>query len=70
MLHVKVEAYRDEDMWCARGVKEDIFTQASTYDELIENVKSAVHLHYEDELKGGEKIDLLLMVELEIIDVA
>lgn len=70
MRHVKVEAYHDGEMWCAKGVKESIFTQGRTYDELIENVKEAVALHFEDEIKAGEKVDVLMMSELEIVSVA
>lgn len=70
MLHVKIEAYHDGEMWCARGVKESIFTQGRTYDELIENIKEAVALHFEDEIKAGGKVDVLIMSELEIVNVA
>ncbi len=44
---VKIEAYHDGEFWCARGVSEDIFTQGETLDELIENIKEAVELHFE-----------------------
>ena len=43
---VKIEAYHDGDFWCARGIGEDIFTQGETFDELIENIKEAVALHF------------------------
>jgi hypothetical protein len=45
---VKLEAYHDGDDGCARGIGEGIFTQGKTCDELIENVKEAVVLHFED----------------------
>ena len=45
---VKVEAYHDGTFWCARGIREDVFTQGRTLDELMKNVKEAVSLHYED----------------------
>lgn len=44
---VKIEAYHDGDSWCARGIGEDIFTQVETLDELAENVREAVELHFE-----------------------
>ena len=51
---VKIDTYFDGEYWCARGVNEDIFTQGETYDELLRNIKEAVTLHLEDELKKGE----------------
>jgi predicted RNase H-like HicB family nuclease len=45
---LKIEAYHDGEFWCARAVGEDIFTQGQTMDELIENIKEAVALHYAD----------------------
>lgn len=44
---VKIEAYHDGEFWCARGISESIFTQGQTFDELIENIKEAVALHFE-----------------------
>lgn len=45
---VKMEIYRDGDTWCARGIGEDIFTQAETVDELFRNIIEAVTLHFEN----------------------
>jgi hypothetical protein len=39
---VKMETYRDDDHWFARGIGEDIFTQADTADELFRNIAEAV----------------------------
>jgi predicted RNase H-like HicB family nuclease len=44
---VKIEAYHDGEFWCARGIGEDIFTQGETLDELMENIKEAVALHFD-----------------------
>jgi len=44
---VKIEVYNDGEFWCARGIGEDIFTQARTVDELYANIKEAVDLHLE-----------------------
>lgn len=63
---VKMETYFDGEYWCARGTTEDIFTQGSTYDELLKNIKEAVTLHFEDELVKGKKIEILVMSEMEI----
>ena len=45
---VKVEVYNDGEFWCARGIGEDVFTQAKTVDELYANIREAVNLHFED----------------------
>jgi hypothetical protein len=45
---VKTEVYKDGDTWCARGLGEDIFTQAETADELFRNIKEAVAVHFEN----------------------
>ena len=63
---VKIETYFDGENWCARGTSEDIFTQGSTYDELLKNIKEAVALHFEDELTKGKTIEVLVMSEMEI----
>ena len=45
---VKVEVYQEDDMWCARGIGHDIFTQGQTVDELFRNIREAVALHFEN----------------------
>ncbi|HWP91525.1 MAG TPA: type II toxin-antitoxin system HicB family antitoxin [Thermodesulfobacteriota bacterium] len=64
---VKIEAYHDGELWCARGIGEDIFTQGETFDQLIENIKEAVALHFE----GAESLpDVLLLSEVKLSSVA
>ncbi len=63
---LKVEAYHDGEYWCARAIGEDIFTQGKTLDELMENVREAVSLHFEDRLRGGETLSILVMSETEV----
>jgi predicted RNase H-like HicB family nuclease len=46
---VKIETYFDGEFWCARGIGEDIFTQGKTLDELHQNIKEAVAVHYGEE---------------------
>ena len=58
---VKIEAYNDGEMWCARGLGVDVFTQAETLDELIVNIREAVSLHFEGE---AETPDILVLSEL------
>ena len=60
---VKIEAYHDDEYWCARGIGDDIFTQGKTFDELIENIKEAVALHFEDD-KSLPDVLLLSKVKL------
>lgn len=63
---VKVEAYYDGTFWCARGIGADFFTQGRTLDDLMKNVKEAASLHFEDALKRGETLNLLLISETEV----
>ncbi|MBI3951512.1 MAG: type II toxin-antitoxin system HicB family antitoxin [Acidobacteria bacterium] len=64
---VKIEAYHGGELWCARGIGEDIFTQGETFDELVENIKEAVALHFE----GVSPLpDVLLLSEVRLSDVA
>ncbi len=49
---VKIETYFDGEFWCARGIGEDIFTQGATLDELFQNIKEAVALHFGDTKEG------------------
>jgi len=60
---VKFELYNDGEWWCARGIGVDIFTQGETLDELMENIKEAVEVHFEDVLFSGEEIKILSISE-------
>jgi len=60
---VKMETYHDGEFWCARGIGEDIFTQGETFDELIENIKEAVALHFDD---VSPLPDVLLLSEVKL----
>jgi len=62
---VKVEVYHDGEFWCARGIGEDVFTQASTVDELFRNIKEAVAVHFEDGA-NSQDIDILIVSELKL----
>jgi len=55
----KFEIYRDGDHWCARGIREDIFTQGRTLDELVKYLEEAVELHYEDEIERMEEVRII-----------
>ncbi|MCD6524888.1 MAG: hypothetical protein J7K48_07865 [Thermococcus sp.] len=43
---VKFEVYFDGEYWCARDIDDDIFTQGKTLDELMENIREAVEVHF------------------------
>ena len=60
---VKIETYFDGEFWCARGIGEDIFTQGKTMDELYQNIKEAVALHFED---TAEPITILTLSEVKL----
>jgi len=60
---VKIEAYHDGETWCARGLGVDIFTQGATLDELMENIKEAVALHFEG---SGETPEVLVLSEVRV----
>ena len=45
---VKFEVYSDGTFWCARGIGVDIFTQGKTFRDLLNNIREAVKLHFED----------------------
>jgi len=60
---VKLEAYCDGESWCARGIGEDIFTQGQTFDELIENIREAVALHFEG---AAQMPEVLILSEVKL----
>ena len=65
MMLVKIETYFDGEFWCARGIGEDIFTQGSTLDELFQNIKEAVAVHFGDTI---EPITILTLSEVKLAD--
>jgi predicted RNase H-like HicB family nuclease len=60
---VKMEIYFDGEFWCARGIGEDIFTQSSTLDELVENIKEAVSVHFGE---TSQPITILTLSEVKL----
>jgi uridine kinase len=62
---VKIAVYQDGDVWCARGIGQDIFTQGQTADELFHNIKEAVALHFENGIESPD-IDILVVSELKL----
>ncbi len=47
-MTVEMESHHDGEFWCARGLGESVFTQGATFDELVDNIKEAVALHFEE----------------------
>ena len=52
---MKFEIYNDSKYWCTRGIGVDIFTQGKTLDELMNNIKEAVEVHFDEVLKKERK---------------
>jgi hypothetical protein len=46
---------------CGRGIGQDIFMQGQTVDELYENIREAVGLHFEGTVTAND-IDVLIVV--------
>jgi predicted RNase H-like HicB family nuclease len=67
---IKFEIYNDGEFWCARGIGVDIFTQGRTLDELVENLREAVSLHYEERIDAGEQITIMSLTEFQVGSVA
>ncbi|MBI5750333.1 MAG: type II toxin-antitoxin system HicB family antitoxin [Nitrospinae bacterium] len=46
------------------------YTQGNTYEEVLENIKDAIHLHVEDRLENGEEIPQSESISLTSMEVA
>jgi predicted RNase H-like HicB family nuclease len=46
------------------------YTQGDTYEEVLDNIKDAIHLHVEDRLESGEDIPQAESVSLTLMEVA
>jgi predicted RNase H-like HicB family nuclease len=44
---VEFEVYSDGEWWCSHGIGVDIFTQGKTIQDLLNNIREAVQLHFE-----------------------
>ena len=70
---IKAETYQDGDYYCGRCLDFDIFTQGKTLDELVENLKEAISLHFEGDPSGlagfSPHPSLLTMMDLGEIHV-
>jgi predicted RNase H-like HicB family nuclease len=70
VMLVTFDSYFDGEFWCARGMGVDIFTQGTTLDELMHNVKDAVELHFEETIDAGEQITVVSLTELQVGSIA
>ena len=65
-MQVKVEAYFDGEQWCARALGACLCSQGESLDDLLQNVKEAVALHYQEEIDKGNPLSVLLIAETEV----
>ena len=49
---------------------EGCYTQGNTYEETLENIKDAIHLHVEDRLESGEEIPQPESTSLTSLEIA
>ena len=64
---VQVDIFQDENRhWCAEGVGHGIVTQGDNLDDLMDNIREACELHFEEEIAAGKTIDLLVTAKLEL----
>ena len=62
---------KDEDGYFAFCPElQGCYTQGDTYEEALENIKDAIHLHVEDRLGDGEEIPQAESVSLTSMEVA
>lgn len=46
------------------------YTQGDTYEEVLESIKDAIHLHIEDRMESNEEIPQAESVSLTLMEVA
>jgi hypothetical protein len=63
LMTVELEAYWDGETWCARAKRYSIYTFADTLDKLLENIKEAVALYFEDTVSEKKPIHIVLKEE-------
>lgn len=56
---------KEDNLWIAKCVDYDIFTQAKTLDKLMDNIKEAVKLHFENS-GNKETIQILSLSKSEV----
>jgi len=69
--HFAVVIEKDEDgyyAWCPQ--LQGCYTDGDTYEEALDNLRDAIHLHIEDRVAAGETIVDTKNVNLALIEVA
>ncbi|WP_045222038.1 type II toxin-antitoxin system HicB family antitoxin [Desulfonatronum thioautotrophicum] len=46
---IKIEIRHDGEMYCAKCIDFDVFSQGVSLDEVVNNIKEAISLHLEDD---------------------
>ncbi|MFA4850009.1 MAG: type II toxin-antitoxin system HicB family antitoxin [Methanoregula sp.] len=46
------------------------YAQGETYEEVLANIKDAIHLHLDDRIESGEKILQAQLINLTTVDVS
>ncbi len=46
------------------------YTQGETYEDVLENIKDAIHLHIEDRIESSEEIPQSESVSLTLMEIA
>jgi predicted RNase H-like HicB family nuclease len=46
------------------------YTQGDTYEDVLENIRDAIHLHVEDRIESGEEIPQADSVSLTLMEIA
>ncbi len=46
------------------------YTQGDTYEDVLENIRDAIHLHIEDRIESGEEIPQADSVNLTLMEIA
>lgn len=46
------------------------YTQGDTYEDVLENIKDAIHLHLKDRIENKEEIPQTESVSLTLLDIA
>jgi len=63
---IKFEIYHDGEFYCARCFDFDIFTQGLSLDEVINNIKEAVSLYFEESETKADYDGILTVMEMAI----
>ena len=60
-FHVYVEKDRQTELFAARCLEMNVFSQGATEEEALKNIRAAINLHLdvlEDELKGKKFVEV------------